>query len=185
MLFISALKPATVVELAKVSLPQEKQEEQIIVEKPSLDQVDNLLSKFVAQEVVPPTPASPKVEAFTPPEHTREWVVKQGDSLEKMAKSTKTTVHELMRTNRLTDSKLQIGQVIYVPKGEEMMPQLPVKYYVVKHGDNPWTIAIKNGLKVEELLKLNHLDESKAKKLKPGDKLRIQWEQGLGCLQQD
>ncbi len=47
------------------------------------------------------------------------------------------------------------------------------KYYIVKHGDNPWTIAVKNKIKVEELLRLNNLDESKAKKLKPGDQLRI------------
>jgi nucleoid-associated protein YgaU len=47
------------------------------------------------------------------------------------------------------------------------------KYYIVKSGDNPWSIAIKNHIKFDELLRLNHLDEDKAKKLKPGDKLRI------------
>lgn len=48
------------------------------------------------------------------------------------------------------------------------------KYYTVKNGDNPWTIAVKNHMKVDELLKLNHLDADKAKRLKPGDQLRIQ-----------
>ncbi|NBO24125.1 MAG: LysM peptidoglycan-binding domain-containing protein [Chlamydiae bacterium] len=46
-------------------------------------------------------------------------------------------------------------------------------YYTVKNGDNPWTIATKNHIKVEELLKLNGLDSTKAKKIKPGDRLRI------------
>jgi peptidoglycan endopeptidase LytF len=46
-------------------------------------------------------------------------------------------------------------------------------FYIVKTGDNPWLIAQKNGMKLDELLELNSLDEHKAKKLKPGDKLRI------------
>lgn len=47
------------------------------------------------------------------------------------------------------------------------------RYYTVKNGDNPWTIATKNHIKVEELLRLNGLDDAKAKKIKPGDRLRI------------
>jgi LysM repeat protein len=46
-------------------------------------------------------------------------------------------------------------------------------YYTVKVGDNPWMIAMKHHLKLEELLKLNGLNEEKARKLKPGDRLRI------------
>ncbi|HEY4254932.1 MAG TPA: LysM domain-containing protein, partial [Chlamydiales bacterium] len=49
-------------------------------------------------------------------------------------------------------------------------------YYIVKVGDNPWTIAMKHHLKVEELLKLNGLNEQRARKLKPGDRLRIKKE---------
>jgi hypothetical protein len=33
---------------------------------------------------------------------------------------------------------------------------------------------MKNQMKVDELLRLNNLDEEKAKRLKPGDQLRIQ-----------
>jgi len=46
-------------------------------------------------------------------------------------------------------------------------------YYTVKVGDNPWTIAMKHHMKVEELLRINSLNEEKARKLKPGDRLRI------------
>ena len=179
-LFVVAIKPSTSVEIAKVNLNQEKKV--TVEEKPSLDQVDNLLSKFVAQETkaeAPVIPAKAEEIMIIPPSNSREIIVKQGDSLEKLAKIYHTSVHEIMKLNRLSDSKLHIGQILYVPKTEDPVPTtVPVKgeakYYVVKHGDNPWTIAIKNGLKVEELLKLNGLDESKAKKLKPGDKLRIQ-----------
>lgn len=47
------------------------------------------------------------------------------------------------------------------------------EYYVVKSGDSPWKIARKFHLDFEELLKLNNLDESSAKNLKIGQKLRI------------
>ena len=49
------------------------------------------------------------------------------------------------------------------------------KYYIVQTGDNPWTIAHANGMQVEELLRLNGIDEKKAKKLRPGDRLKIKW----------
>jgi LysM repeat protein len=47
------------------------------------------------------------------------------------------------------------------------------EYYVIKSGDNPWTIARKFHIKFEDLLRLNNLDEEKAKNLKIGQKLRI------------
>lgn len=187
-LFVVAIRPSTPMEMAKVSLQGEKKPEKIgaLEEKGSLDQVDNLLSKFVAEEVksqVDPVITQPQFVDS----NTKEIIVKQGDTLEKIAKHYQTSVSEIMKINRLVDSRLHIGQLLYVPKVEEILVESkPVntappssskgdaKYYIVKHGDNPWTIAIKNGIKVEELLKLNNLDEGKAKKLKPGDKLRIQ-----------
>ena len=188
-LFVLAIKPSTPVDIAKVSLQAEKKVEKVAVpeEKGTLDQVDNLLSKFVAQEVrsqaeIPVLAPSSQLDVISDPD-IKEIIVKQGDSLDKIAKNHHTTVSAIMKLNRLIDSRLHIGQILYVPKTEEVFSEAkPVaqsnksegKYYVVKHGDNPWTIAIKNGIKVEELLKLNNLDESKAKKLKPGDKLRIQ-----------
>jgi LysM repeat protein len=54
-------------------------------------------------------------------------------------------------------------------RGKEAGPE----YYTVKVGDNPWTIAKKHNLKVEELLKLNGLNEQRARKLKPGERLRV------------
>ncbi|MCC6128147.1 MAG: LysM peptidoglycan-binding domain-containing protein [Chlamydiae bacterium] len=53
-----------------------------------------------------------------------------------------------------------------------------VTYYTVKVGDNPWTIAMKHNMKVEELLRLNGLNEEKARKLKPGDRLRTKYTPG-------
>lgn len=46
-------------------------------------------------------------------------------------------------------------------------------YYTVQAGENPWVIAKKNHIKVDALLKLNNLNKQSAKKIRPGDKLRI------------
>jgi LysM repeat protein len=43
----------------------------------------------------------------------------------------------------------------------------------MKVGENPWAIAIRHHMKLDELLRLNGLNEEKARKLKPGDRLRI------------
>ena len=117
----------------------------------------------------------------------KEIIVQQGDVLEKIARMHGTSVDEIMRINHLQSSRLQIGQILAIPQGRgssknESFPRQPctldksvdeVKYYVVKIGDNPWTIATKNGIKVDDLLRLNQLNEEKAKRLKPGDRLRI------------
>lgn len=112
----------------------------------------------------------------------KEVKVKSGDVLEKIARQNGVSVDDLMKTNHLTSTRLKIGQVLKVPAKSSAKAQnsslanatdTAAQYYTVKNGDNPWTIAVKNHLKVEELLKLNGLNEEKAKRLKPGDKLRI------------
>ncbi len=107
--------------------------------------------------------------------------VKAGDALEKIAKIHNVSVKELMEINHLEGTKLQIGQTLYIPSiANQMVLQNKTqeyaheKFYVVKNGDNPWTIASKNHIKIEELLRLNNLNEEKARRLKPGDRLRIQ-----------
>jgi peptidoglycan endopeptidase LytF len=196
-MFVSAVKPAATIDsvqpkkgetahlLAKVA--QEK--------KPSIDQVDQILSKYVETAVkeevsVAPLELSPVTPITSFPElreaseskrQYKEVIVKQGDVLEKIARNHHTTVDEVMRINKISSTRLQIGQILYIPThtatdiaavGSNVMDG-QTKYYIVKNGDNPWTIAIKNGIKVEELLRLNGINEEKAKKLKPGDRLRI------------
>jgi len=118
----------------------------------------------------------------------REILVKKGDVLEKIARVHNTTVQELMKLNKLSSTSLHIGQTLRVPNIAAPSTQTPaavvstaqsdngdfsIKYYVVKSGDNPWTIAVKNHIKVDDLLRLNNMDEAKARKLKPGDQIRI------------
>jgi len=113
-----------------------------------------------------------------------EVKVKKGDVLEKIARAHHCSVDEILSYNHLTSTHLRINQTLKIPKKKAAAPEVkPVvqtvaaaqdKYYIVKTGDNPWTIAVKNHMKVEDLLRLNNLDQEKARKLKPGDKLKIE-----------
>lgn len=136
----------------------------------------------VATPVVPPSSSAPERIASSFVEVT----VKKGDSLDKIAKAHHTTAEEIIKLNQLPGSFLKIGQVLKIPdsklataavkpKPSAVEKPAPVgpEYYTVKVGDNPWGIAMKHHMKVEELLKLNHLNEERARKLKPGDRLRI------------
>ncbi|MBI3900905.1 MAG: LysM peptidoglycan-binding domain-containing protein [Chlamydiia bacterium] len=108
--------------------------------------------------------------------------VKKGDFLEKIAKANNTTVAAIMKANKMSSTQLKIGQVLKVPLDHSKIPAKSPspsrtsgagEYYIVKDGDNAWLIASRNKINLEELLRLNGLDEQKAKRLRPGDKLKI------------
>ena len=126
------------------------------------------------EEIEPKSASKPPLKQRV--EEQRTVKVEKGDVLERIARHHGVSVDEIMRLNHLKSFRLQVGQVLKLPpvgfkpskKGGGNS-----KYYTVKGGDNPWTIAHKNGMQVEELLELNNMDEEKAKRLKPGDKLKI------------
>jgi peptidoglycan endopeptidase LytF len=144
------------------------------------------VSSFASDFKMTPPAEKPLISIVEKPTHQHiEHKVKKGDVLEKIARHHQCSVDQLMKLNHLTTSNLWIGQVLKVPvkAGVAEQPVVTttsastdpssIKYYTVKNGDNPWTIAVKNHMKVEELLKLNQLDEEKARRLKPGDQLKI------------
>lgn len=121
----------------------------------------------IGSEFQPDTLKEPKGAA-----NPIEIVVRAGDTLDKISRTYGVSVEELMKINHLIDTRLQIGQTLRLSKKDVEKSHVE-KFYVVRNGDNPWTIAMKNHMKVEELLRMNNLDEEKAKRLKPGDRLRI------------
>lgn len=156
----------------------------------------------VETEVLPPEPIAvqtnaPDEEDLTPREKDLlaqdnfvEVVVKRGDVLEKIAKAHKSKVAAIKKANNLQNEKLSIGQVLKVPvKQDIVLTDAPVKqpeknekseangsetvYHLVKSGDNPWKIAKQYNVKYEDILRLNHLDEEKARNLKIGDRIRV------------
>lgn len=123
-----------------------------------------------------PTPVTPKV-VEKKAEVTKVIVVKN-DTLEALARKNQSTVEAIIAYNDLKTPLLKIGQALTIPKIKQEPTPKPkqeetVQYYVVKVGDNPWTIAMKHHMKVKTLLDLNNLDDKKARKIRPGDKLRV------------
>ena len=184
-------KGATQMELAH-ELPAQQEAPPALTVNRVIDPIDELLGETLMEEseeivlarVVDTQPAPlPVVQSQAAPvvqEPTTQVTVKNGDFLERIARNHNTTVAAIMKANKLTTTNLRIGQVLNIPAqaahktDTQLSPQSSeVEYYTVKDGDSPWLIASKNRVSLEELLRLNHLDEQKARRLRPGDKLRI------------
>lgn len=140
--------------------------------------------------VVPPTVSTTPPQNPQPPKSTNqpsyvEVTVKKGDALEKIARANATTVEAIKKVNDLKTSKLNIGQILKVPVGTKkstletkkdvtkVVTNSEEEYYTIKSGDNPWKVARQYNVKFDDLLKLNGLDEEKARNLKIGDRIRV------------
>ena len=159
------------------------------VTKQKADQIDKIISLYdekpVEKETLPQVSSEKKEAPFQkqppaaqPAETFRTITVAKGDVLEKIARLHGVKVDDIIELNHLEGAFLKVGQELKLPKAitaKKLSKQNEEsgKFYIVKGGDNPWTIAQKNHMQVEDLLKLNNMDEAKAKKLRPGDQLKI------------
>lgn len=149
--------------------------------------------KEPAEPPPPPVTTTPPQNPEPPPStHAPQFVeitVKKGDALEKIARANNTTVDAIKKANNLNNNKLNIGQTLKVPVDSKKSTTNPTpakttketvkiasaepEFYTIKKGDNPWKIAKQFHVKFDDLLKLNNLDEEKARNLKVGDKIRV------------
>lgn len=187
-LFLGAIKTPQAVEVAKDSTELPPMHAELSPSTSAIDQVDHLLSQYMAtQENAPKEPELPSLVNVEPPSvnscsELGEFRIQAGDTLDSLARQHKTSVAEIRRLNQLQEDTLYPGQIVYLPKIQtSILDEEPpatqaksAKYYIVKAGDNPWTIAKKNNIKVSDLLRINGLNEQKATKLQPGDRLRIE-----------
>ena len=94
---------------------------------------------------------------------TNTYVVKSGDSLYSIARKYNTTVDELKRLNNLSSNVLSIGQVLKIPSSESNNTGSgtgTTNTYVVKNGDNLYSIARKYNTTVDEIKRLNNLSSN-------------------------
>jgi len=203
LLFVTAVKPGNQEEKKALTTRESKAKVETVVQKPASapskgDQIDQVISAYSAKAaekekletktlplpILTPEPKvvrtaiASKVPLKAEPVAGQIVTVEKGDVLDKIARKNGVSTEDLMKLNHLSSTQLQIGQVLKVPeksvsKVANKKPLEEGKYYTVKGGDNPWTIAHKNGMQVDELLELNHMNEEKAKRLRPGDKLKI------------
>jgi membrane-bound lytic murein transglycosylase D len=108
------------------------------------------------------------------------YKVKQGESLDLLAKKFNTTVADLKEWNSLKNNKLVEGQALLVyqiskNKSAEVVKNSSSKdsftTYTVREGENLWTIAKKNNIRVSDILTWNKLPDEK---VKVGQKIKIQ-----------
>lgn len=164
--------------------------------KEPIDEIDELLKSYAlktAKPAVVEVKSAPEVAvkadvprieplvvaANTPKTHFVEVKVKKGDVLSRIARLHNVKVEDLIVLNGLESAHLKIGQTLKIPTtkvpatSQKQVNDLVAEYYIVKEGDSPWKIAKKCRISVDDLLRLNNLDETKARNLKIGQKLRI------------
>ncbi len=105
----------------------------------------------------------------------RVYVVKKGDTLWEIAHKFNVNLRKLMKVNGLSSSTiLRPGRRIKIPgtevkverKAAKVSNVKGVKTYTMKPGDTLWDIARKYGVSLRQLLKVNHVSNSRC--LKPG-----------------
>ncbi|MBQ3510694.1 MAG: LysM peptidoglycan-binding domain-containing protein [Bacilli bacterium] len=115
----------------------------------SIKELNNLTSNIltIGQELLIPSSNEPII-----PEQTTNYIVQKGDSLWSISKKFNTTVDELIELNNLSTINLQVGDILLIPKQENIN-----KIYIVEPKDTLWSIAKKNNISVEKLKELNNL----------------------------
>jgi membrane-bound lytic murein transglycosylase D len=100
-----------------------------------------------------------------------KYRVKKGDSLWKIALRFSTTTGAIKAVNGLRSSRLQIGQVLKVPKGSSTRSSSGMSTYLVRRGDSPYIIARKHRMDLADFLKANKL--TPASTIYPGQEVKV------------
>ena len=119
-------------------------------------------------------------EDYIPPDTNETTVatiytVKKGDNLYNIAKTYNTTASAIMLLNNLPNTNLTIGQKLKIPAKSTVTPTKPStpssdNTYIVKSGDNLYSIARRFNTTVDSIKKKNNL---KTNNLSIGQKLII------------
>ena len=101
-------------------------------------------------------PAKKASTSTTPVEdNTTIYIVKKGDSLYQIAKKNNTTVAKIKELNNLKSDILSINQELKIPKSSE-----EYILYTVKKGDSLYQISKRYNTTVDEIKKLNNLNNN-------------------------
>ena len=90
------------------------------------------------------------------------YIVVNGDSLFSIASKYDISVNELKKINNLNSNTLLVGQKLLVPKSSDVVDSLVTNYvdYRIVPGDTLYSIASKYGVTVDELKKINNLNNN-------------------------
>lgn len=88
------------------------------------------------------------------------YTVSAGDTLYGIANKYDLSVDELKKINNLVTNNLSIGQKLLVGGMEEVLENSEYDTYIVKNGDNLYSIARKYGTTVDNLKNINNLSSN-------------------------
>ena len=91
-----------------------------------------------------------------------KYIVKSGDTLYQIATSYGVSVDNIKKANNLTSNILSIGQELIIPVDDTIVEEVDPPTaaginYVVKSGDNLYSIANKYGVSVDDIKNTNNL----------------------------
>ncbi|MDI6796270.1 MAG: LysM peptidoglycan-binding domain-containing protein [Desulfatibacillaceae bacterium] len=112
-----------------------------------------------------PAPAVAATTSAPPSVHT----VGRGDSLWNLARRYGTTVAAIQRENNLSSDKLSVGQTLKIPGARSVASAS--KTYVVKAGDNPYSIAQRHSMSLNRFLSINGFNRNS--RIFPGQRVMV------------
>ena len=121
-----------------------------------------------------PPPAAPVVSAG-PPAPTQAYTVRRGDNLSTIAQRFGMGLDQLRRINNLRSDRLAVGQKLQVAAKEDAPAKTPAaaprtRAYTVRRGDTLSEIALRFGMALNQLRRINDL---RSDKLAVGQKLQV------------
>lgn len=98
-----------------------------------------------------------QIEEEKPNENNNLYIVQKGDTLYSISRKFNISVDTLKRLNNLNSNNIYVGQQLILVE-----PENKVEYdiYTVKKGDSLWSISQNYNITVNELIKLNNLDNT-------------------------
>ena len=120
-----------------------------------LKQINNLSNNtiYIGQQLL----LKKRIEEELPNENDKLYIVKKGDTLYSISRKLNISVDTLKRLNKLNSNDIYVGQQLIL---EEPENQVEYDIYTVKKGDSLWSISQKYNINVNELIKLNNLDNT-------------------------
>jgi membrane-bound lytic murein transglycosylase D len=120
-------------------------------------------------------PTYRKSRGYTPPRELRlikegeklVYVVKRGDSIQVIAKAFNTTIKRIKELNNLRSNIIKVGQKLVI----QPLKREGAISYTVQSGDTPYSIAVKYGMDLGTLLRINGLRSRS--KIYPGQQLWV------------
>lgn len=114
-----------------------------------------------------PLPAITVSPSATPSIHT----VQRGDSLFNLARRYGTTVAAIKKENKLSSDSLSVGQTLKIPRGRAVA-SASSKTYVVRAGDNPFSIAQRHSMSLDRFLSINGFTRNS--RIFPGQRVMVE-----------